>query len=126
MAISQNDVTKTKIDVRKSSRDLIQVIFKVTEIFPSQDPEALKLELRKKALSISSFISHGTAQAEKAEQKDYFIAVMTELRELLKLIDRAKSLNYTTEKRYVFVRLSISNVITSLDKLVKMLGVFDD
>lgn len=119
------EVLQAKTLVRKRSRDLIEVIFKLTEVFPPQDPENLKVELRKKALSISSFISHGTAQTDKKEQADHFLAVMSELREMLKITNQAHSQSFLSDKLLAYIRMSISDVITSLDSVTKLLGCFD-
>ncbi len=120
------ELLQAKTIVRKQSRNLIQVIFKVTELFPSTDTDNLLLEMRKKALSISSFISHGTVQTEKKDQADNFLAVMHELRELLKLTNTAYEKKYFNAKRLAFLRLSISDVITALDNVSKLLGSFEE
>ena len=119
------ELLQAKTIVRKRSRDLIAVTFKLTEIFPVKDPEDIRVSLRKKALSISSFVSHGTAQTEKKDQADNFLAVMHELRESLKLANQAYQLRYFSDKHLAYFRLSISDVITSLDKVTKLLGCFD-
>lgn len=115
----------SKTLVRKKSRDLIEVIFKISEMFPQVDSEDLRLTMRKKALSISSFISHGTAQTEKKDQADHFLAVMHELRELLKLANTAHQVQYFGDKHLAYVRIAISDVITSLDDVTKRLGCFE-
>lgn len=126
MALSPlQELLQAKTLVRKSSRDLIEVMFKVTELFPPNDPDDLRLEMRKKALSISSFVSHGTSQVEKKKQADNFLAVMHELREELKLANTAHQKQYYSDKHLAFVRLSISDVIQALDKVTKLLGCFE-
>ncbi len=119
------DITAAKIEARKHSRDLIQAVFMVTEHFPKNDPDQLSLMLRKKVLSISSFLSHATVESDKDEQGNNFIVVMTELREVLKMIKLARHKSYLGDKHEALIRVSISNVITRLDKLVKLLGSFD-
>lgn len=120
------ELTQAKAIVRKRSRDLIEVVFKLTEAFPLHDPEDLRVALRKKTLSISSFISHGTAQNYKKDQADQFLAVMSELREVLKMIKLAHEKKYLSDKLIAYIRMSISDVITSLDSVTKLLGCFDD
>lgn len=119
------EVTKAKIDVRQSSRDLIQTVFKITEHTSTEDKGVYRLQIRKKALSISSFISHGTSQTTKEEQGQQFLAVMSELRELLKLITEAKDKNVINESHKTVIKMAISNVINTLNSLVKLTGVFD-
>jgi len=120
------EITRAKIEIRRVSRDLIQNVFKITEYFPKNDSEGIGLALRKKSLSISSFVSHGTVQNDKDEQGNQFIIVMTELREILKLTVLAKQLGFIGDKHEALMRISISNVITQLDQLVKLLGSFDN
>jgi len=119
------ELFQAKTLVRKSTRDLIEVVCKVSELFPAKDPDNYRVVMRKKALSISSFVSHGTAQTEKKDQADHFLAVMHELRELLKLANETFESRFITEKYLAYLRLSISDVINALDKVTKLLGCFE-
>lgn len=119
------EILQAKIDVRYHSRELIKVVFQATETFPKNDTEGIGPALRKKALGISSFLSHGTVKSDKDEQKEDFLLVMAELREVLKLITIANHLGYCTDRQKVIVRMGISNVIDGLDKLVVLLGGFE-
>ncbi|MFK8046557.1 MAG: four helix bundle protein [Crocinitomicaceae bacterium] len=119
------ELIQSKTLVRKSTRDLIEVVFKVSDLFPENDKENYRVVMRKKALSISSFVSHGTAQTEKKDQADHFLAVMHELRELLKLANETFESRFITDKYLAYLRLSISNVINALDKVTKLLGCFE-
>jgi len=50
---------------------------------------------------------------------------MHELRELLKLANETHENKFITDKYLAFLRLSISDVITALDRLTKLLGCFE-
>ena len=117
-------IAQAKIDVRYHSRELIKVIFKVTDSFPKDDPDGFGPILRKKALGISSFLSHGTVKSDKEQQNEDFLVVMGELREVLKLITIAHHLRYCTSVQKAMVREAIANIIDRLDKLVVLLGGF--
>jgi hypothetical protein len=119
-------ILQAKIDVRYHSRELIKVIFMVTEDFPKNDPDQIGPVLRKKALGISSFLTHGTVKSDKEEQNEDFLVVMSELREVLKLITIAHHLKFCSEKHKAYVRLAIAHVIDHLDKLVVLTGGFKD
>ncbi|NOQ74639.1 MAG: hypothetical protein GQ574_21685 [Crocinitomix sp.] len=119
-------ILQAKIDVRYHSRELIKVIFMVTEDFPKNDPDQLGPLLRKKALGISSFLTHGTVKSDKEEQNEDFLVVMSELREVLKLITIANHLRFCGDRQKAMVRLGIANVIDNLDKLVVLTGGFKD
>lgn len=124
---SQNKkILQAKIDVRYHSRELIKVIFMVTENFPKDDPDGIGPLLRKKVLGISSFLTHGTVKSDKEEQNEDFLVVMSELREVLKLITIANHLRFCGDKQKVVVRMGIANVIDHLDKLVMLTGGFTD
>ncbi len=116
------DIIQAKIDVRYYSRELIRVVFQVTDFFPKNDPDGIGPELRKKVLAISSFLSHGTVKSNKEEQNEDFLTVMGELREVLKLITIAHHLRYCADGHKVAVRHAISAVIDALDKLVILMG----
>ncbi len=119
-------ILQAKIDVRYHSRELIKAVFMVTEDFPKNDPDGFAPLLRKKALGISSFLTHGTVKSDKEEQNEDFLVVMSELRELLKLITIAHHLKFCTDRHKAMVRLGIANVIDNLDKLVVLTGGFKD
>lgn len=123
--IPKKEIVKAKIDARRFSRELIRDVFQATEHFPKNDPEGLAAQLRKKSLTISSFLSHGTVKHNVDEQKEDFLLVMAELREVLKLITIAHHLRYATDLEKSKVRASIANLINSLDKLVVAIGGFE-
>lgn len=118
-------ITQAKIDVRFYSRALIKIVFMVTDVFPENDTEGLSPLMRKKALGISSFLTHGTVKTDLDEQKQDFLTVMGELRDLLKLATIAQHLKYCSSSHLNDVRAGISNVIDRLDKLVILLGGFE-
>jgi four helix bundle protein len=119
------EILLAKIDARHYSRELIRDVFQATEHFPKNDPEQLAALLRKKVLSASSFLAHGTVKHDRDEQKQDLLIVMGELREVLKLITIAHHLRYATDLEKSKVRNSIANVINALDKLVMQLGGFE-
>ncbi|MEX1001780.1 MAG: four helix bundle protein [Crocinitomicaceae bacterium] len=109
---------QAKIDARHHSRELIKYVFQTTDHFPKGDPEQLRPQLRKKALEISSFLSHGTSKSDQEEQNQNFMIVMEELREVLKLITIANHLGYANPQQKLLIRTAISNVINALDNIV--------
>ncbi|MEO9532096.1 MAG: four helix bundle protein [Crocinitomicaceae bacterium] len=119
------EILQAKIDARHYSRELIRDVFQATEHFPKNDPERLASQLRKKVLSVSSFLAHGTVKHDQDEQKQDLLLVMAELREVLKYITIAHHLRYSTDLEKSKVRNSIANVINALDKLVIQLGGFE-
>ena len=123
--IPNKEILKAKIDARHFSRELIRDVFQATEHFPKNDPDQFASLLRKKVLSVSSFLAHGTVKHDRDEQKEDLLVVMGELRETLKLITIAHHLGYATDYEKAKVRQSISNVINALDKLVIQLGGFE-
>lgn len=120
------EILQAKIDVRYHSRELIKVIFMITEHFPKDEPEGIAPALRKKALGISSFLTHGTVKSDRKEQNEDFLLVMSELREVLKLVTIAHHLSLCTDKQKVVARVGIAQLIDALDKLVIMLGGYDN
>ncbi|MCB9222998.1 MAG: four helix bundle protein [Crocinitomicaceae bacterium] len=122
----QKEVMQAKIDARYYSRELIRDVFQATEHFPKNDPEFLAPQLRKKVLTVSSFLAHGTVKNDIEEQKEALVVVMHELREILKFITIAHHLRYASDLEKHKVRTGIINVITALDKLSLLLGGFEE
>lgn len=111
-------IMQAKIDARHYSRELIKAVFQATEHFPQNDPDFLASALRKKALSVSSLLSHGTTKSDFEEQNQDFMLVMTELREVLKLITITTHLGFSNANQKAAVREHIAQVINSLDMIV--------
>lgn len=122
--MKEKELLQAKINVRYYSRELIRIVFLATENFPQTDPDQLGAVLRKKVLGISSFLSHGTVKSDKKEQNEDFLAVMAELREVLKIATIAHHLKYISAQQKVAIRTAIAQVIDGLDKLVLLLGGF--
>ena len=123
--MATKDILQAKINVRFHSRELIRVVFQVTDAFEKVDTEGIGQVLRKKVLSISSFLSHGTVKSDREEQNDDFLTVMGELREVLKLITIANHLGLCSYGHKIRVRSSIAQVIDGLEKLTILLGWFE-
>ena len=117
---------QAKIDVRHHSRELIREVFQTTEHFPLTDPDQLSVHLRKKALGVSSMISHGTTKSDFEEQNQEFLLVMAELREILKFITISVHLGFARQEQKIAVRQAITNVINALDTLVLLQQRGDD
>jgi hypothetical protein len=125
VSFKNKEITQAKINARYHSRELIHAVFKATENFLKNDTEGIGPMMRKKALAISSFLTHGTVNSNIEEQKENYIVVMGELKELLKLSSIAHQLGFLPDQSKSLVRLGISNLINALDKLVIQLGGFD-
>lgn len=119
-------IMQAKIDVRHYSRELIREVFQTTEHFPLTDPDQLSVHLRKKALGVSSMISHGTTKSDFEEQNQDFLLVMAELREILKFITISVHLGFARQEQKISVRQAITNVINALDTLVLLQQKGDD
>ena len=124
MHLKQKEVLQAKVDTRFHSRELIHAVFKATENFLKPDTENIGPIMRKKALAISSFLTHGTVKSDIDAQKEDFIVVMGELKELLKLSTIAFQLGFLSSQSKTLVRLGITNLINALDRLVILLGGF--
>ena len=122
----QKAIMQAKIDVRHHSRELIREVFQTTEHFPLTDPDQLSVHLRKKALGVSSMISHGTTKSDFEEQNQEFLLVMAELREILKFITISVHLGFARQEQKIAVRQAITNVINALDTLVLLQQRCDD
>lgn len=121
----QKEIMQAKIDARHYSRELIRDVFQATEHFPKNDPEQIATHLRKKVLTASSFLAHGTVKSDLDEQKEALLVVMSELRDILKFITIANHLGYASNIEKLKVRNGITNLINSLDKLSLLLGGFE-
>ena len=86
-----------KLNVYKSSINLVSEIYKLTETFPASENFGLISQLRRAAVSVPSNIAEGSARSSDAERKRFLQIARSSLVEVDTQIEIALKLNYLKE-----------------------------
>lgn len=108
-----------KLNVFKSSIELVSEIYKLTNTFPSSENFGLISQLRKAAVSIPSNISEGSARSSYAERKRFLQIARSSLVEVDTQIEIALTLNYLNEEEIKYLSDLSNQVFAMLSKMIK-------
>ena len=106
-----------KLNVWKESIDLVELIYEVTNKFPSVEKFGMISQMRRSSVSISSNIAEGTSRITNKDKAHFSTIAFSSTMELLCQVIISKRLNYITEEVYLLLRekiLKISNMINAL------------
>ena len=106
-----------KLNVWKESIDLVELIYEVTNKFPSVEKFGMISQMRRSSVSISSNIAEGTSRITNKDKAHFSTIAFSSTMELLCQVIISKRLNYITEEVYLLLRekiLNISNMINAL------------
>ena len=103
-----------KLNVWKSSVELVTEIYSITKAFPEQEKYCLISQMTRAAISIPSNIAEGAARKTRKEFMQYLHIAQGSISELDTHLEIAKRLNYVTEDR-------VSSLDMLMEKIDKML-----
>ncbi len=102
------------LDVWKKAMDLSESVYRLTEIFPSDEKFGLTAQIRRSAISIPSNIAEGAGRNSKGEFKQFLGISLGSLFELETQLILAARFNYLKEEELPM----LSNTIESLRKMI--------
>lgn len=108
-----------KLNVYKSSIDLVSQVYKLTEIFPSSENFGLISQLRRASVSIPSNIAEGSARSSDAERKRFLQIARSSLVEVDTQIEIALKLKYLKESDIENLSDLSNQVFAMLSKMMK-------
>ncbi|MEQ9310844.1 MAG: four helix bundle protein [Balneolaceae bacterium] len=108
-----------KLNVYKSSIDLVSEIYKLSDTFPTSENFGLTSQLRRASVSIPSNISEGSARSSDAERKRFIQIARSSLVELDTQIEIALNLNYLKESDIEHLSSLSNQVFAMLSKMMK-------
>jgi four helix bundle protein len=103
-----------KLNVWKSSIELVSEIYSITNTFPEHERYCLAGQMHRAAISIPSNIAEGAARKTRKEFMQYLHIAQGSISELDTHLEIAKRLNYVTEDR-------VSSLDALMEKIDKML-----
>lgn len=111
--------THKDLVVWKKSIDLVKVIYKVTETFPSSEQFGLISQIRRSAVSIPSNIAEGCGRNSEKELTQFLYIAIGSASELETQVIISVELNYLQKDSGDNVLMLIEEIIKMLSSLIK-------
>ena len=108
-----------KLEVWKESVELVKIIYKLTNDFPSDERFGLISQMKRTAISIASNISEGTSRSTNKDKAHFTTISYSSTMELLNQVIISKELEYISQHEYDRVRLQITKISNMLNALRK-------
>ncbi len=108
-----------KLSVWKESIELVKIIYKITNRFPSEEKFGLTSQLRRASISISSNLAEGTSRNTNKDKAHFTTISFSSAMEVLNQFIISKELNFVLEKDYILVRVKIEKITNMLNALRK-------
>lgn len=107
------------LDAWKISRDLVTVVYRLTQRFPKEELFGLTSQMRRAAVSIPSNIAEGAARTGAREFAQFLNVARGSLSELETQLHIASDLGYIQPRDPVFEVVDrVSRLVTGLHKVV--------
>ncbi len=111
----------TDLKVWQESMDLVEDIYKLSQLFPKDELFGLTSQIRRSAISIPSNIAEGAGRKGKKEWIRFLFIALGSLGELDTQYQISVRLKYTEEIKEIenkikFIRIMLVKLIESLDK----------
>lgn len=111
----------TDLKVWQESMDLVEDIYKLSQLFPKDELFGLTSQIRRSAISIPSNIAEGAGRKGKKEWIRFLYIALGSLGELDTQYQISVRLKYTEEiteieNKIKFIRIMLVKLIESLDK----------
>ena len=113
------ELSHTKLNVYKSSQELILECYRVTTQFPSEEKFAMIQQIRRAALSVHLNIAEGCSRKSKSERSRFFEIARGSVIEIDTALDVALELKYCTEETLKRVGEYIVSAFKQLSGLIK-------
>ena len=110
-----------RLKVWEESREMVEIIYKVTSQFPKEEKYALTSQIRRATTSISANIAEGmTRQSDKSKARFINIAFGSAI-EVINFLILARDLKYPTNNDYTKLRSKTEKITNQLNALYNRL-----
>jgi len=108
-----------KLQVWHDARNLVKLVYTVTEQFPTTEKYGLTNQMRRAAVSVVSNISEGSGRTSPKDQAHFYQLAFSSLIELLNQFIIANDLGYISQNGIMAVRTEIEMISNKLNALRK-------
>ncbi|CAD2252857.1 four helix bundle protein [Xanthomonas arboricola] len=110
-----------RLEAWRDSMELVEMIYRFTEIFPEQERYGLTAQLRRAAISVSSNIAEGAARRSTPDYARFLSIARGSLSELDTQVQIAGRLGYSNTEDEDIVSQQVDQVFAKLTALMNAL-----
>lgn len=108
-----------KLKVWQNSRELVVILYKITNNFPQEERFGLVNQIRRAIISAASNLAEGSSRISLKDQAHFTNLAYSSLMEVLNQLYISKDLNYITEEIFIELKKKIFEISNQLNALRK-------
>lgn len=112
------ELSHTRLDIFKVSKELILHCYKTTRSFPQEEKFALTQQIRRAALSVHLNIAEGCSRRSLAERKRFFEISRGSVIEIDTAFDVAVELNYINKNDIAILGQTLTRSFQMLSRMI--------
>lgn len=112
------ELSHTKLDVFKVSKEFVLICYKETKDFPSEEKFGIISQIRRAALSVHLNIAEGCSRKSLAERKRFYEIARGSLIEVDTALDIAVNLSYTSKEKLNELGILIIRTFQLISKMI--------
>ena len=112
------ELSHTKLDVFKVSKEFVLTCYKETKEFPSEEKFGMISQIRRAALSVHLNIAEGCSRKSLAERKRFYEIARGSLVEVDTALDIAVDLSYTSKVKMNELGVLIKRTFQLISKMI--------
>lgn len=112
------ELSHTKLDVFKVSKEFVLLCYKETKCFPSEEKFAMIQQIRRAALSVHLNVSEGCSRKSATERKRFYEIARGSVIEIDAALDIALHLGYTSKERLADLGILLVRTFQLISKMI--------
>ena len=113
-----SQLSHTKLDVFKVTKDFVLICYKETKPFPTEEKFGMISQIRRAALSVHLNVAEGCSRKSVAERKRFYEIARGSIIEVDTALDVAVNLNYITKEHLQELGVLMIRSFQLLSKLI--------
>ena len=113
------ELSHTKLDVFKVTREFVLSCYKETKNFPAEEKFGMISQIRRAALSVHLNVAEGCSRKSVAERKRFYEIARGSLIEVDAALDIAVNLNYITKEQLKELEILIVRTFQLISKMIR-------
>ncbi|HMC01589.1 MAG TPA: four helix bundle protein [Flavobacteriaceae bacterium] len=105
------------LEVWKEAIELVKLVYKITNDFPSEEKFGLVSQLRRASVSIASNLAEGTSRKTNKDKAHFTTISFSSAMEVLNQLIISKELDFISEDNYSSIRDKIEKITNMLNAL---------
>lgn len=112
------ELSHTKLDVFKVSKEFVLTCYKQTKDFPPEEKFGIISQIRRAALSVHLNIAEGCSRKSLAERKRFYEIARGSLIEVDTALDVAVNLNYVSKEKLAELGVLVLRTFQLISKMI--------